>query len=210
MTADWLTLSAAPDVLYILVPPTKDGIDLKQILLFAILALSTEVLAKTEISVLPFAVKSEESRCAGTSAKARANLDRELQEKLISGLLELKRFQVQQREVRQLKPKHSLVGTVRTFEVCAGQGRGQSARIAIDVQLRDAKTGLTHVFTSSAKTASATADRAPELAIHVAINEIIKLVDDAVPRREPPLRLRAARSTANSMMVKLIPRKRVR
>jgi len=178
--------------------------------LLFLLGLPDFALAKTDISVSRFADRTEKGRCPALTTKAKADLDKALQDKLIAGLLQLKRFQIQEREVRQIKPQHSIVGTVRAFEVCALEGRGQKAQIALEVQVMNAKTGLTHMFSSSAQTSSAAADRALQMAMNAAISEIIKRVDDAVPRREGAIRLTNKRklSSANPMLVRLVPRDR--
>jgi len=166
--------------------------------------------AKTDITVVRFEDKTEASRCPATTTKAKADLDRDLQAQLIKGLMELERFQIQQREIRKLKPEHTIIGSVRQFEVCSVEGRGQEVQIAIDVQLLSAKGGLTHMFSTSAQATSAAANRAPQMAMNAAIGEIIKRVDDAVPRRKSE-RLPMKRKKSGSdggMMVKLVKRER--
>ncbi len=177
------------------------------LILFALPALTH---AKTNISVPRFADKTEKGPCAAQSSKAKADLDKQLQAKLIAGLMELQRFQIQEREVRKLNPEHSVVGTVRTFEVCLNDDRVQTAQIELEVQLLGPKGELTHMFSSSAKTSSTAANRAPDLAINSAVSEIIKRVDDAVPRRKSALRLTSKPRglASNPMVVKLIPRDR--
>lgn len=179
--------------------------------LLLLLALPGFTHAKTDISVGRFEDRTEKGRCAALTTKSKADLDKELQAKLITGLLELERFQIQEREVRKISPEHSIVGTVRTFEVCAGEGRGQKVQIELEVQLLSAKGDLTHMFNSSAQTTSSAANRAPEMAMNTAINEIIKRIDDAVPRRKGAIRLtnkRRGLSSESPMLVKLVPRER--
>jgi hypothetical protein len=164
--------------------------------------------AKTGISVGRFADKTEKSRCPGLTRKAKADLDMKLQNQLIAGLMQLKRFQIREREVRSLRPEHSIIGSVRAFEVCAGQGRGQVARIELEVQMLSAKGDLTHMFSSSASTSSAADNLAPQMAMNSAINELIRRIDDAVPRKGA-LRLTSKRGLSSSpMIVKLVPRDR--
>lgn len=177
--------------------------------LFLLIALPVHAQAKiTDISVGRFAVKTEKSPCAAVTKKAQRDLDKTLQERLIAGLLELKRFQIAEREVRSLKPEHQIVGTVRAFEVCAGEGKSQKARIELEVQMVSPKGGLTHMFSSSSSASSAAANRAPEMAMNTAINELIKRIDDAVPRRGAALRLKSKSIAADPMHIRLVPRER--
>jgi hypothetical protein len=172
-----------------------------------ILLLPAFVHAKTIVSVPRFEDKTEKGRCPELTGKQRADLDHQLQSKLIAGLLELKRFQIQEREVRKMSPEHSIVGTVRAFEVCATQGRGQKVQIALEVQLISSKEGLTHMFSSRAETFSV-AGRAPQLAMNSAILEIIKRIDNTVPRRGAAVRLKSkqAATSTNPIQLRLIPR----
>lgn len=191
----------------------KDGIILRQYsltFLAFLFVLPAFAQAKTGVSVPRFEDKAEKSRCPELTGKQKTDLDRELQAKLIAGLIELKRFQIQEREVRKVSPEHSIVGTVRAFEVCATEGRGQKVQIALEVQLISSKSGLTHMFSSSAQTSSAAAGRAPQLAMNSAIHEIIKRIDEAVPRRGAALRLKSKRGVTSSspLQVRMIPRDR--
>ncbi|NJM10024.1 MAG: hypothetical protein HC883_03815 [Bdellovibrionaceae bacterium] len=164
---------------------------------FAVLVLSVPaaVHARTDITVGRFEDKTVKSRCPA-SDKFKENLDRDLQEKLITGLMGLERFQIQEREIRKIKPKHTIVGAIRTFEVCATEGRGQEVQIAIDVQLLSAKGGMTHMFSSTAQASSSAANHAPQMAMSAAIDEIIKRLDDAVPR-SATMRLSSKRKKLN-------------
>lgn len=173
-----------------------------------ILALPSFAEAKTDVSVAQFADKSEKGRCPSQAAKMKTEIDKELREKLIAGLLELKRFQIQEREIRNLKLEHQIVGTVRSFEICAANGRPPQAKIEIEVQMRSPSGGLTHMFSSHAAISSPAPNRAMQLAMNHVINDVLKGIDEAVPRREATLKLRSARevSSANPMRIRMMRR----
>jgi ABC-type uncharacterized transport system auxiliary subunit len=106
-----------------------------------------------------------------------------------------------------ISAEHSIVGTVRAFEVCATQGRGQKVQIELEVQLISSKKGPTHMFSSRAETFSS-AGRAPQLAINSAILEIIKRIDNAVPRHAAAVLIKSKQgvTSTNPIQLRLIPR----
>lgn len=189
----------------------KEGIKVRQAwFTFAVLLVSLPayVQAKTNITVGRFEDKTEKSRCPATE-KAKIDLDRDLQEQLIRGLMGLERFRIQEREIRKIKPQHTIVGAIRTFEVCNTQGRGQEVQIALDVQLLSPKGDLTHMFSSSAQATSSAANQAPQMAITAALDELVRRLDDAVPRsKRDRLPLKRKKKSDNGMSLQLVRRDR--
>ncbi len=160
--------------------------------------------AKTAISVAKFEDKTSLSHCQETPG-ARLNADSKIREQLIAQLMELRRFQIQEREIRPLKPIHALAGTVKLFEVCQQGRKGQSVRIEIDVKMTS-KSGLVRTFTSSAMASNTMAGLAPAQAIRAAVGEVVRRIDEAVPRyRQARLPIKRSRRVIaeNDVQVKM-------
>lgn len=170
---------------------------MKQVLFFmmGLLVFSPAVNAKLDIQVARFKDQSQKGRCAAATEKAKADIELYLQNKLIAGLMQLNRFQIQEREVQKLSPQYTIVGNVRDFEVCSKQ-----SRIALEVRLIHSKKGLTHVFSSSAQA------RNSEKAISAAINETLLRLDNALPRRDDTISLANKIEKEDSLRLELLPR----
>lgn len=138
--------------------------------------------AKVGISIAKFEDKTVADLCPG-SATAKSEIHSELQERLIAAMLKLERFEIQEREIRPLSPRHRLIGSLRTLEVCprAGGRIGQRAEIVLDLQLLDANGSITHVFTSNAKATSAARGQAGRMAIAAAVTELARRINGAIP-----------------------------
>lgn len=148
--------------------------------------------AKTVISVRPFLDKSEALPCAAKQKGMLAGprLTAKLQSELIRALLEYERFEIKEREVRPLRPELMLRGEVREFAACPRRGeRMQKAAIAIDVHILNARGSLTHVFTSNASVTGSSNQLAAAKVIRLAVNEIARRFDSAMPGARPALPL---------------------
>ena len=149
-------------------------------LLFLLSVFAFPSYARVNISVDRFADKSPLSTCPG-SAQAKEDIDANLQSQLVNTLMRFEHYEIQQREIRPVKPAHRLVGVVRAFEVCARSGEpGQDAKIEIELTLLDGKGSMTHVFTSTASAYSGSIGVAGEKALVAAIDELARRIDGAI------------------------------
>ncbi len=155
---------------------------MRQGCLFLLFLIAFPSYAKVNVSVAKFQDKSGASRCPG-SALAKHDIDFNLQERLIAAMQQLERYEIQEREVRPVSPKHRLAGTLRTLEVCPRpNGKlGQKAEIVLDLQIIDSKGTLTHVFSSTANATSAADGHATQIALEGAIKELARRIDNAIP-----------------------------
>lgn len=142
---------------------------------------------KTPVSVVRFLDKSEESPCLkGKKGTPAPDLGTTLQNELIAELQKFERFVIKEREVRPVRAMIQLRGEVREFANCRARGEHrQKAAIAIDVRVLNAQGSLTHVFTSNASVTGATGAKAAARVIQLAVAEIARRLDTAMPGQTP-------------------------
>jgi hypothetical protein len=161
--------------------------------------------AKAPITVLRFDDVSPAANCTETPG-ARANAGSQIREQLIHQLMGLNRFLIQEREIRPLKPVHSITGAVRRFDVCQF-GKVQDVSIEIEVKMMSGN-GITRTFSSSAMASNSVKGRAPDQAIRAAVGEVIRRIDESVPRyRQVRLPVKRLRQVADAdVQVKMFPK----
>jgi hypothetical protein len=151
-------------------------------MLLALICLVSFPVYAQKLSVSRFSDNTSISRCPQSDA-TKTDIDVNLQAEMANQLMELERFEIREREVRPLKAKLQLKGSVRTFEVCPITGsKGQDVEIVLDVQMLNAKGNMTHMFTSSAKVSHTGEGKATGEAIRYAIKELVARIDNAIPK----------------------------
>lgn len=162
---------------------------------------------KAPMTVMRFDDLAPVSGCPETPG-ARLNASSQIREQLISQLMGLNRFLIQEREVRPLKPVHSIMGKVRRFDVCQ-IGKNQEVNVEIEIKMISSN-GITRTFSSSSMASNTILGRAPDQAIKAAIGEVIRRIDESVPRyRQVSLPIKRIRSVAdNDVQIKLYRRSR--
>lgn len=176
--------------------------------LFAMIpALAEAGETKAPMTVMRFDDLAPVSGCLETPG-ARLNATSQIREHFIAQLMGLNRFLIQEREVRPVKPVHSIMGKVRKFDVCQ-IGRNQEVNIEIEIKMISAN-GITRTFSSSSMASNTILGKAPEQAIKAAVGEVIRRIDEAVPRyRQVRLPIKRVRSVAeNDVQIKLYRRSR--
>ena len=151
---------------------------------------------KAPVTVLRFDDLSPVANCTETPG-ARLNASSQIREQLISQLVGLNRFLIQEREIRPMKPIHSITGSVRKFDVCQF-GKVQEVSIEIEVKMISAN-GITRTFSSSSMASNSLSGKAPDQAIRAAVGEVIRRIDEAVPRyRQARLPIKRSRRVADA------------
>lgn len=168
---------------------------------------------KPQISVAKFVDETSMSHCAETPG-ARNNADAWMRAYFINQLMGLNRLEIQEREVRPMRPQHSITTTINRWEVCQN-GNGQEVNIELTVKMVS-NNGIVRTFNSQAMASHSEMNIAPKVAVRSAIGEIVRRIDEAVPRYRPnrlpikrgPRQFVADNGSNNSMLVQLIPKKR--
>jgi hypothetical protein len=157
---------------------------------------------KAPITVLRFDDVAPVANCTETPG-ARANAGSQIREQFIHQLMGLNRFLIQEREIRPMKPIHTITGAVRRFDVCQF-GKVQDVSIEIEVKMMS-HNGVQRTFSSSAMASNSVKGRAPEQAIRAAVGEVIRRIDESVPRyRQARLPMKRDRRLADvDMRVKM-------
>lgn len=161
--------------------------------------------SKAPVTVLRFDDVSPVANCSETPG-ARVGAASQIREQLIHQLMGLNRFLVKEREIRPLKTVHSITGAVRKFDVCQF-GKVQDVSVEIEVKMIS-KNGVTRTFSSSAMATNSVKGRAPEQAIRAAVGEVIRRIDESIPRyRQARLPVKRSRRVADAdMQVKTFPK----
>lgn len=162
---------------------------------------------KAPMTVMRFDDLAPVSGCPETPG-TRINGTSQIREQMIAQLMNLNRFLIQEREVRPVKPVHSIMGKIRRFDVCQ-IGRNQEVNVEIEIKMISAN-GITRTFSSSSMASNTVLGKAPDQAIKAAVGEVIRRIDESVPRyRQVSLPIKRVRSVAdNDVQIKLYRRSR--